>query len=99
MTTALRRLAFVSLLAVAGSYAVVHLRGPNGIPALFERREKIRALEEENRKLREANGWQRQRNRDLLQDEDLLRREIQKRQGKVPEGAVEFRVGETPPER
>jgi len=99
MTTALRRLAFVSLLAVAGSYAVVHLRGPNGISALMERREKIRALEEENKKLREANRQQQQRNKDLVTNEDLLRREIQKRQGKLPDGAMEFRVDETPPER
>jgi len=99
MTTALRRLAFVSLLAVAGSYAVVHLRGPNGISALMERREKIRALEEENRKLLESNQRQRHRNKDLLLNEDLLRREIQQRQGKLPDGAMEFRVDETPPKR
>lgn len=99
MTTALRRLAFVSLLAVAGSYAVVHLRGPNGISALMERRQKIRALEEQNRKLREGNQQQRQRNKDLATNEDLLRREIQKRHGKLPDGAMEFRVDEPPPER
>lgn len=99
MTTALRRVGFVSLLAVAGSYAVVHLSGPNGIPALLERRKEIRALETANQELRDANLRQQQRNKDLVHDEDLLRREIQERLNKVPKRAKEFRDDETPRER
>ncbi|MCC6589680.1 MAG: hypothetical protein IT168_23490 [Bryobacterales bacterium] len=98
MTTASRRLAFGALLLVAGCYAVVHLRGPNGIPALLEKRQHIRTLEVENEKLRELNETQRQINKDLLHNEDKLKQEIQKRQNKIPPGSIEFRVDESAPE-
>ena len=94
MTTASRRLAFGSLLIVAGCYAVVHLRGPNGIPALLEKRKMIRALEVDNEKMREANDRQRQINKDLQGNKDKIQQEIQKRQNKVPSGSIEFRVEE-----
>lgn len=94
MTTASRRLAFGSLLIVAGCYAVVHLRGPNGIPALLEKRKLIRALEVDNEKLREANDQQRAINKDLQGNKDTIKQEIQKRQNKIPPGSIEFRVDE-----
>jgi cell division protein FtsB len=92
MPTILKRLAFIALVVGAGTYAVMHLRGPNGIPALLEKRKQIRMLEDENLRLRDLNEKQRKRNKDLSSNEDVLRQEIQKRYGKVPEGAVEFRT-------
>ncbi len=97
MPTILKRLAFIALVLGAGSYAVMHLRGPNGIPALLEKRKQIRSLEDENLKLREEIEKQRKRNKDLSSNEDVLRQEIQKRYGKVPEGAVEFRTSTPEP--
>jgi cell division protein FtsB len=97
MTTILRRLAFASLLAAVSTYAVVHLRGPNGLPALLEKRETIRALEEENRRLRLANDEQARRNHELEYNEDQIRQEIQRRLNKVPDGAMEFRIDDAVP--
>jgi cell division protein FtsB len=33
---------------LAGSYALVTLRGPKGLPALYEKRDQIRAMEKRN---------------------------------------------------
>ncbi len=51
MTPTIRRTLLVMLTVAAGMYAVVHLRGPNGVSALFEKREAIRQMQDENRTL------------------------------------------------
>lgn len=54
MSPTIRRTIFLLLTAAVAVYAVVHLTGPNGVKALMQRREAIRAMQEENRKLEEA---------------------------------------------
>ena len=51
MSPTIRRTLLVMLTVAAGMYAVVHLRGPNGINALLEKRQAIRQMQEENRLL------------------------------------------------
>jgi cell division protein FtsB len=36
---------------LAGSYAFVALRGPHGLPALYEKREQVRSMEKRNEAL------------------------------------------------
>jgi len=48
MRTQFARLAYAILFLAAVSYAVVTLRGPNGIPALIEKQRQIRQMEERN---------------------------------------------------
>lgn len=96
MTTSLQRVAFGAFLVVAASYAAVRLRGPNGIPALFEKRELIQMLQQRNGQLREENRNDRRFNEELRTNEDTQRRVILQLQGKLPADAVIFWVDEPP---
>ena len=61
MTTAVRRIAFAALLFVIGVYGFIALRGPQGVPALIEKRREIRQLEEENANLQRDNEYKKER--------------------------------------
>ena len=50
-----RKSGFISLLAIIALVAVVALRGPNGIPALAEKRKQIQTLQEMNASLAADN--------------------------------------------
>jgi len=91
MTTAVKRVAFGVLLAVLGAYAVTHLRGPNGLAALNEKRNQIKKLEAEKRELEEAIRIQDQTNKDLTTNIDLLKLKIKEKRGKLEHGEQEFR--------
>jgi cell division protein FtsB len=95
MTTALRRLAYTAAIVVAGGFAVIHLRGPNGLEALLQKRRAIRALEAENKALAADNERRRLRNQDLKQKPETWDLEIRKRMEKQKEGEVQFKL---PPE-
>lgn len=51
LRSVLRPLAAVAALAGLAAYATMTLRGPQGLSALHERRQQIRALEEQNANL------------------------------------------------
>jgi len=42
------RIAYLLVFLCAASYAFVTLRGPKGVPALFEKQRQIRAIEQQN---------------------------------------------------
>jgi cell division protein FtsB len=53
--TVVRKSGFISLLAIIALIAVIALRGPNGIPALAEKRKQIQTLQEMNASLAADN--------------------------------------------
>jgi cell division protein FtsB len=61
MMSWLRRIAVVAVIATIGIYAVVALRGPQGMAALFNKRHEIRTLEEQNANLERENQLKRDR--------------------------------------
>jgi cell division protein FtsB len=95
MSTAIRRIGYAALIMVAGGFAFVHLRGPNGLPALMEKRRVIRDLEEQNGALKADNERRRARNEDLKEKPDTWDLEIRKRTEKIKENETDFKL---PPE-
>ena len=61
------------------AYAFVSLRGPNGIPALLQRRGEIRRYEKENTELRRQMELRQQRIRRLELDPAEQEKEIRQR--------------------
>ncbi len=92
MTTAVKRVAFVALLAMAGRYAYVRLQGPHGWSDLQEKRKTIAALEDDNRKIAQDVERRKKRNWDLQHNEDVIQPEIRQRTNKLLEGEVEFQT-------
>ena len=88
----LRPLAALAALAGLAAYAMIMLRGPQGISALQERHSQIRALEEENANLMRDIEAKKQRIDRLKNDPSTQSVEVQKRLGKVPPGATEFKI-------
>jgi len=96
--TALKTIACGLLLAAAGGFAYIHLQGPNGIPALREKRDAIQQVEEQNRLLRLQNGQLRQRNEDL-QKPEVIEMEIRRRLHKLRKGEKDFKIPDEAPGR
>jgi cell division protein FtsB len=82
------------VILVAGGFAFAHLRGPNGIAALMEKRQAIRTLEEQNDALRRDNERRRLRNRDLQNNPEAQDLEIRKRTEKLKKGETTFKTPE-----
>jgi cell division protein FtsB len=53
MNTLLRQLGFVAAAAVTCFYVFLVLRGPNGIPAMLEKRQQIERMKQENEAMRQ----------------------------------------------
>ena len=51
MNNVVRRITYFAVAAIFGALALFALRGPQGIPALMEKRRAIRAMEEQNAQL------------------------------------------------
>lgn len=92
MSKAARRVLFALFLVGTGSYAVVHLRGPEGLTDLRARHEKIRALRKQLKDKNEEND-KLKKNIDKLSKKDHLD-QIQRQDGKVPPGTILFHVEE-----
>ena len=97
MTTVSRRLTYGVAILIAGGFAFAHLRGPNGLTALMEKRREIRALEQENAQLKADNDRRRQRNADLSQNPNTWELEIRKRTEKIKKGETDFKLPLEPP--
>lgn len=61
MNALLRRLGLLIVVLLVAAYAVVVLRGPNGLTALAARRQAIRDLQEKNSSLEAENKRKRER--------------------------------------
>ena len=74
-----RRLGLLAALLLIAAYAVVVLRGPNGLTALAARREAIRQLQERNASLEADNKRKRERIELLKHDRETQDYEIREK--------------------
>jgi len=95
MTSPLKKVVSGLVLAGLAVFAYVHLRGPQGIPALLEKRQAIQELEENNRLLAIENAKIRARNAEL-QNPQVLELEIRNRLNKLRRGEIDFKLPEDP---
>lgn len=92
LSSILRPLAAIAALAGLAAYATITLRGPQGIKALEERRQEIRALEEQNANLQRDIETKRQRVDRLKTDPSAQEVAIRERLGKVHAGDTDFKI-------
>jgi cell division protein FtsB len=90
MNAAVRRIAFSALFLLLGAYGYFTLSGPQGIPALMEKRREIRRLEEENANIIRENEMKRERIRKLTQSTSEQDLEIRKKLKLLHENETEF---------
>ena len=97
MNAALRRIAYCAVFAILAAYGFIALRGPQGIPALLEKRREVRRLEEENANIQRANEYKRDRIRKLRDSSSEQELEIRKKLKLVQPGETEFILPAKPP--
>lgn len=78
MNTAFRRLTYVIAVVIVGAYIVIALRGPQGIPALLEKRKQITTLQEQNANIAREIQNQRERIRKLAVSKSEQEEQIRK---------------------
>jgi cell division protein FtsB len=88
---------FLTLLLVI-VYAVIALRGPNGVNALAEKREQIRKLQEENASLTADNERKRERIELLKHDRDAQELAIREKLKLLRPGETQFILPDAPKE-
>ena len=88
----LRPIAALATLTALAAYAVVMLRGPQGLSALTEKQKQIRTLEEENANLAREVEARKQHVMRLDKDKATQILELRKL-GFVGEGDTQFNVG------
>ena len=86
----------VAATLVAGGYVLVAIRGPNGIPALLNRWQEIRALERRNAALKAEVDARSERLKKLRESLDEQELEIRRRLEMLRPGEKEFKI---PPRR
>ena len=79
MRFSLRRAVYSIVVLCGVAYAFVSLRGPNGVPALLERRREIRRYEHENTELSRQIALRQQRIQRLEKDPAEQEKEIRQR--------------------
>jgi cell division protein FtsB len=90
MINTLRRAALLIAFALLGAYGLVELRSPQGIPALRERWNEIRKLEEENANLQRENDYRRERIKKLEGSASEQELEIRKKLKLLRPGETSF---------
>lgn len=107
MNSVLRRAGVVAAVTFVAAYAVAALRGPQGIPALVDKRREIRLLQEQNATLARENQRKRERIDQLKNSPEQQELEVRKqlkllRKGEtsfiLPEGAAPAKGSEPAPE-
>jgi len=88
----LRPIAALATLTALAAYAVIMLRGPQGLSALSEKQKQIRALEEENANLSREVEARKQHIKRLESDPATQVLELRKL-GFVGQGDTQFNVG------
>jgi cell division protein FtsB len=97
MNPAVKFIAFSALFLLLGAYGYFTLSGPQGIPALMEKRREIRALEEENANIKRENDLKRERIRKLTESVSEQDLEIRKKLKLLHENETEFILPPQPP--
>jgi len=96
MTALFRRLTFLIAFVLVAAYGYIALRGPQGIPALLEKRREIRQLEEENANLRRDVQYRQDRIYKLKKSTSVQEQEIRKQFHMLRPGETEFVVPDQP---
>lgn len=81
---------------IIGAYAVFALRGPQGIPALIDKWNEVRVLEQENAELQQKIREKRDRLKRLSERQDELELEMRKELNQVKQGEKTLILPETP---
>jgi cell division protein FtsB len=90
MNHLLRKAGYLVICVVACAYALVAFRGPNGVPALMEKRRQITELQEQNATLAADNQRKRDRIEKLDKDRAVQELEIRKRLKLLHPGETQF---------
>jgi cell division protein FtsB len=96
MRSSVAKLGYALAVLVAASYAFVTLRGPQGIPALIQKQDQIRALEKQNAGLAREIEFRRKRIQRLREDESEQEIEIRQRLKLVRPGEKVFILQDPP---
>lgn len=90
----MRKFAWISLALAAGSWGFVALSGPQGIPALLEKRDEVRRLQMENQRLQLQIKEKKLRNERLKGTASELELEFRRDGNKVREGETIYMLPE-----
>ncbi len=96
MTSSVRRALILIVFALIGAYGLSELRGPQGLPALREKWNEIRQLEEANANLQRENDYRRDRIKRLESDRSEQELEIRKELKLLRPGETSFILPEQP---
>jgi cell division protein FtsB len=96
MNSSVRRVLILVGFALIGAYGLSELRGPQGLPALREKWNEIRQLEEENANLQRENDYRRDRIRKLESSPSEQELEIRKKLKLLRPGETSFILPEQP---
>jgi len=96
MNPFVRRILVLIAFGLIGAYSVVALRGPQGIPALREKWNEIRKLEEDNANLKRENDYRRDRIQKLQASPSEQELEIRKKLKLLRPGETSFILPEQP---
>jgi len=99
MNFLLRKSGYLTLFAMIAVFAVIALRGPQGIPALMEKRREIRLLQEQNADLQKENERKRDRIVRLNESQAEQELEIRNRLKLLRKGETSFILPEPAPEQ
>jgi cell division protein FtsB len=90
MSNVIRRAILLVVFTLIGAYGLVELRSPQGIPALKQRWDEIRKLEEENANLQRENNYRRERIKKLESSASEQELEIRKKLKLLRPGETSF---------
>jgi cell division protein FtsB len=85
-----RRIGFAVVIALAGAYGWIALRGPQGIQALLDKHKEIRQLEEQNAEAARENERRREHIRRLKESQSEQEMEIRKQLKLQKQGETTF---------
>ena len=91
-----RRAVILIVFGLIGTYGYFTLRGPQGLPALEEKRREIHRLEEQNENLRRENDYKRDRIKKLEQSSSEQELEIRKNLKLLRPGETSFILPDKP---
>jgi cell division protein FtsB len=96
MTSSVLRAVIIVVFALIGAYGLAELRGPQGLPALKEKWNEIRQLEEDNANLQRDNDYRRERIKKLESSTSEQELEIRKKLKLLRPGETSFILPEQP---
>ena len=92
----IRRAAVLIVFVLVGVYGYLSLRGPQGVPALMDKWQEIRRLEEENANVQRENEYRRERIKKLQDSPSEQELEIRKQLKLLRPGETSFILPDQP---